>query len=173
MKIRYRISPADFQEAQKLMRSRLLFPFWHTLFKWGARAGFVAVASFLIYAGLTKMPGVFNLGSNTTFFLILLALYIFVLPVVLRVQAARAYRRDPALHREISVDLNEDRYEADDGAGARTSMTWDYYDRFVEGKRVFVLRRPSRIFTIISKSGMRAGDLTEFRELLTRCVVRR
>lgn len=119
------------------------------------------------------MPGVFNLGSNATFFLILLALYIFVLPAVLRVQATRAYRRDPALRREISVDLNEDHYDADDGAGARTSMTWDYYDQFVEGKRVFVLFRPSRICTIISKSSMNAEEVAEFRSLLTRCVVRR
>lgn len=173
MKFRYSISAEDYQEAQKLIRGRLSIPLLQASLKWGSRVIFVVVAFFLVYAELTNMPGVSNLRSNVAPFLILSAIYIAGFPILFRILAARAYRRDPALHREISVDANEVCYEAEDGAGAKTSMTWNYYNRFVEGKRVFVLFRPSRICTIISKSGMNAEDVSELRALLTRCIVRR
>lgn len=173
MKILYRISPADYQEAQRLIR-RLSLPIPHLLafIKWMAALLFAALVILLLFAKFRNTRAFNELWTNVRPFLVLL-LVVMVTPILLRITAARTYKRNAILHRNISVELNEAGYEAEDGLGARTALTWDYFDRFLEGKRVFVLRSLSKVFTIVSKSSMSAEDLTEFRALLMRRIVRR
>lgn len=141
------------------------------LTKWLAIVLFAAVISLLFYSKLVNDPRLDNLWLNLRPLLILLVVFL-LMPAFYPIFAARAYKNNPTLHREISVDFNEERYEADDGVGAKTSMTWDYYDRFLEGKRVFVIRSLSKTFAIVSKTGMSDEEVIYIRGLLARCICR-
>jgi len=138
--------------------------------KWIAPLVLAASIALLLYAKLTNDPAFDNLWSNLRPLVILLAIWVIGTPVSRRAFAARAYKRTPTLHREISADLNENRFEAEDGEGARTSMTWNNYDRVSEGKRVFVVRGVSRTFSIVFKSSMSVDEVTSVRSLLNQCV---
>lgn len=169
MKIRYRISSEDYQDAQKLI---LRFTYSYSAVRVLAIVLFAIAILLLTYANVAMMPNSYNLWLNLRPLLFLLAC-VLLFPLAYRFRAARAYRRNPTLHREISADLSETGYQAEDGAGAKSSITWDFYDRFLEGKRVFVLRSLSRTFTIVSKASLSDDEIANIRTLLRQSVKKR
>lgn len=74
------------------------------------------------------------------------------------------------MQREFIADFHDDRFEVDDSAGARRSETWEHFDRFREGQRVFVIGGPSMLFTIISQEQMSEEEQSFVRQLLPRVI---
>lgn len=177
MKFHSRISNADYQEAQKLIRIlRVPFHKLRTFFWWVISAVLILTSTALIFLLVdAKLRNATNVNTISLNLIYVLpgTLIILMLPIFRRFAATRIYKKSPTLKRNISVEFDESGYEAEDGMGARAAFTWDYYDRFLEGQRVFVLRNISQSFVIISKSNMTAEEVVKFRGLLTRCIVRR
>jgi uncharacterized integral membrane protein len=169
VKFSYRISLEDYQEAQRLIRK--LFAPWLRWIWWAAVALWVLISLFMLYANTQGPEKLHAAWRNQLPLVVILAIY-FLSQLLIRFQVKRSYKRNSALHREISVDIDEQRFEADDGAGAKSISPWDHYDRFLEGKRVFVFSGPSKICLIVSKSNMTTEQATYVRHVLTASVHR-
>jgi hypothetical protein len=164
MQVRYRMSKEDYLEAQKLMR-KLASPFFRYM-NWVLRAILVASVFLLLFTALNGKSQFESVFLNLRPLLVILVFYFLLFPILLPFLASRAYRKNIFLQREITAKISEEGYEADDGAGANNSATWDHYDRFLEGKRVFIFGNPSRIFTIVSKAAMTQEEQQYFRTVL-------
>ena len=166
MKIRYRISLDDFQEAHKLMRkSQSRFRVFIVLVRLFVFGFSIMGLALIADAQLTGTPDVHVLWRNFSAFF-LLSIYFLFRPWLLQINVSRLYKRDSTLHHEISTDFTDSGFETEDDAGNRAVIAWDNYDKFFEGGRVFVLRKVSRnYFVIIPKSNMSEQSVIELRSL--------
>jgi energy-coupling factor transporter transmembrane protein EcfT len=165
----YQISLSDYQEAQKLIR-RLAAP-WSRWLRGLALFvyGLMLLATLLIFVlARPKFHDAFLAIRPMLVFLTILIL----LPLLTRFQASRAYRKNPMIRRRISVSMDEEHYQAEDGEGTKSISPWSNFDRFAEGKRVFVIGSRSKIYSIISKSQMTDIDTAQVREVLSKAVPR-
>jgi len=164
MQIKYRISLEDWREAQKLMRKSIS----------SRRSKFADTAGIILL-----LMGIFIVGLciaevGNTWIKVGIVAALLILPRFGRIYCSRVidqrYNENPWIQRDLVADLHDDRFEVDDGAGAKRSETWDHYDRFREGKNVFIIGGPSMIFTIISKAQMSENEQSFIRELLPRVI---
>jgi hypothetical protein len=176
MQVRYRISLEDFREAQALMRKlrRHYRVFRALLFVCLAPPSlFVLTAPLLIWMNRQNPDKAHATWAAVEPVLIVLGFVAVYWALLHPLRIKRAYARNPALHREITAEINETRFTADDGAGNRTEQMWNTYDRFGEGKRIFLIGTPGNIFSIVSKSEMRESEIQELRALLAGAVPKR
>jgi hypothetical protein len=165
----YQISLSDYQEAQKLIR-RLSAPWLRWLF-WLITLvyGLTLLATLLIF--VSARPKFHEAFLAIRPFLVYLTV-LTLLPLLVRLQVNRTYRKNPMLHRRISVNMDEEHYDAEDGEGAQSTSPWTYFYRFAEGKRVFVIGNRSKVYLIISKSNMTEVETSQAREILSKAVRR-
>lgn len=160
MKIRYRISLEDYSEAQKLMCKLV-----------SAYSPVSATIILLVLCALIFLYFAYSPQSSPAWYfslpvIAILLFYLIVCPIMRQFKVKKSYRDNPAFQRDIAAELTEERFSADDGAGATSSSTWDHFDRFLEGKRVFVFGGPSKVFTILSKATMTPDELAYVRATL-------
>lgn len=141
----------------------------HWFYRFGVLILIFYVLSSLISFGLVyrRAPGEWHAESIVLVPAALICvgglLFIRVLyPMVLK----RNYNRNPALHREIRVDFDEERVRSNDGAGGTSDSPWSHFDCFSEGSRAFVIRTPGNVYSIISKSQMTTEELAFLRAVL-------
>lgn len=165
MTVRYRISLDDFREAQRLI-FRLSGAYKFLLFLCFPFGIFVVAQIGSMWHFRADAVRLNELWLNfRPLDLIVIGIVIFW-KIVRPMQVKRAYVRNPNLRRDLTVDFQESGFRADDGAGNRSELQWNLFNRFVEGKRVFLLRTPGNIFHIISKSGMSGDQQDMVRRLL-------
>ena len=164
MKFAYHISLEDWREAQRLMGLSLR-PSRSKLAR-GIRTILFLIIIFILGVSVAELGNIWLKVGIVASLLILPRLG----SIFFRYQIDQRYKQNPWMQREFIADLHDDRLEVDDGAGAQRSETWDHFDRFREGKRVFVIGGSSRIFTIISKAQMSEDEQSFVRQLLPRVI---
>jgi hypothetical protein len=165
----YQITLGDYQEAQKLIR-RLSAP-WLRWLWWLALLvyGLTLLATLLIF--VSDRPKFHDVLVAIRPIFVCLTIFT-LLPLLMRVQASISYRNNPMLRRKISVSMDEEHYEADDGEGAKSISPWANFHQFAEGKHVFVIGNRSKIYLIVSKSKLTDVETSQVREILSKAVRR-
>jgi len=159
IEIRGKILESDYVDAQRLhSRARRVI----------AIMGVVVLLLGLAVTILNVMAwlnGSISAGDAALFpFLVgLLLAYLFVLrPWSWR----RTYRKHPALHEPVSIDLGDDglAYASDHGEG---ELPWRMFIKWREGKRLFLLYSAPNLFHIIPKRTLEADRVESLRSLLS------
>ena len=168
MKLSYHISLEDYLEGQKLFwRMR---PGWVTFIWRLCVLALISSLAVLTYYSIEDPDG----SASAYLVPLLIGLgVILLLRMVRYFRIRQAYRNDPMLRNEIFVNIDDTRFEGTDRAGASGSSTWDYFDGFREGRRVFALRKRPNAVVTIPKSNMSSEALAYIRSTLAAVLPRR
>jgi hypothetical protein len=168
MKLSYRISLEDYLEGQKL--------FWRMRPRWATFIWRLCVLALISSLAVLTYYSIEDPDGSASAYLVPLLIglgVILLLRIVQYFRIRQAYRNDPTLRQEIFVDIDETHFEGTDRAGASGSSTWDYYDGFREGKRVFALRRRPNAVVTVPKSNLSPEELAYVRNTLATVLPRR
>lgn len=153
MQIRYRITAADYNEANsRLMRSAQIF------------GAVIILAGALV--GITNPQGV----TQNPIPIIVAPVFGLFLIFGWRLSASRAYKADKRLQREYSATIGESIVEVECETG-RTEYRWSSFVRFLETKNLFLLYQAPRVFNLFPKRSFSPGDAEAFRQLAKAKVV--
>jgi hypothetical protein len=138
------------------------------------RAFRIIVPLFLIGIGiflLTVQGG--NDDRGTGLMAIGLGLFLLLFDLFLwKILAARYFKKNPSLQKEIRVQLDEDGVEhwAQD---MHSKSGWSNFLRWQESKNLILLYPNTRIFTMLPKRAFAPGEVDQLRELLARKIARK
>jgi hypothetical protein len=116
-------------------------------------------------ASLTESIGADSNPVLAMMLLALIAVAIFAVTYPGRC-ARRFYSTSPARDGLVHVWLTQDRVDVKAEAGASSSYAWNFYEKWCEGKRVFVLIAKGGQFQFLPKSTLTAEQLSELRTFL-------
>jgi hypothetical protein len=162
-----RVSLEDYREAQRLMVRMQRSLIAVLILKW-VPVVFFGLAAVVLVSACLVMGNSEQLHSLLLNFrpLAFLVAFYFLGHVLHFFRVRKAFERNPVMQRQTFAEIGESYLALNDGAGAQSSESWDHFNRFCEGKRVFVLGRPGRSFTILAKSAMNPDELAHIRRVL-------
>ncbi len=131
-----------------------------------ARIILVLAAGFAYCYVVSKVFKV-ELNALSTFPLLLSLISIFLWYVVyLPYKADKVYHEQKALQEPYSLEVVEDGLEYA-SAVASSHLTWDYFPKWKESDRVFLLYHSDDLFQVIPKSSFKDQDMKAFKDTLT------
>ena len=161
MKITYRVSEADFMDAQRLFvahepwyrrRSRQILP-W---------LGAFTILMQVFY--LVKMPDD-NPALATV--MILVGLYMLYCGLAIKWFFRRLYRKDRRYKQDFTADVGEEGIHLVT-PDVDSQVKWTSFIRVLESDRIFMLFHAQWIFNVIPKNAFGPSEMMEFRELAHR-----
>jgi YcxB-like protein len=160
MQIEYEISEQDFLDAQKLAMknhpSRSSRFFFRILPFWGV---FLCIA--IVWPALKQWHSWNQLP------ILLLGLVLLSMPLLMKLAQRRAYRRAASIHGRLTMAVGESGLSFS-GSTFSSHLEWNFFPRFVEDDKVFVLWQGNRTFNVIPKRQLAPEQISELRAAFTR-----
>lgn len=172
MKFTYRITEEDFVRASRLHRQKTC-PLLKTLVQ-----SLLIIATmvfvWVILAGMTTTPSYRGEGETYyawgTFvpFLIVLNLWFIVAVILGRSRRIRAaYRKNPALHGEITVDIANDGINQQSPIGFSSQSNWTLFDFWSEAPGLILLILHSGMYLVLNTTEVPDTERQELRRMLS------
>jgi hypothetical protein len=165
MQIEYEISEQDFLEAQKLAikkhpsrTTRLIFrilPFWGLFL-------FLGVAWPVFQRGFTWNTGMILPSS--------FAVLALASPLLMQRARRNMYRKTLSLHGQRSVTVDQTGLKFS-GSGYSSELEWEFFPKWAEDDKTFVLYQSNRTFNVIPKRALSQQEISGLREAFTRNIV--
>jgi len=159
MRIEYEISEQDFLDAQKLAMRNLpkrttrwifrILPFWGLFLLLGV-IGWPVYQGSLVWKTELAVPVGF-------------AILCLLSPWLLKIAQKKAYRKNPALHGKRTMEVTQTGLNFS-GTNYSSQLKWDFFIKYVEDEKVFVLYQSNQIFHPIPKRTLSADEVSVLRE---------
>jgi len=164
MQLTYTLTARDFVDAQYAHRNRTFLSRW----AWRAAAACVLLIVFLQILLVLLYPSAHTLDTSVPLALgtTAMAVVFLLLP---RMSGTSQFKRQPAAHGVHTAELDDNGVFAKSPI-AESRYSWDMFIDWVESKTVFLCYMSPRMFVIIPKREMKAGDVSALRSLLQRNV---
>jgi hypothetical protein len=161
MKLNIQLTEEDYVKAQYLhMRPRPVFR-WTGYFLGALVVVVIMISAFQAIAGQGDFSPLIILGGCLAY---LAFLFAFLVPR----RARKTFRQQKTLQLPYSYELTDELIIATAEYGG-TKLTWDYFQKWKEGKTIFTVYQSDRIMQMIPKRVFTSPEeMAQFRELLTK-----
>jgi hypothetical protein len=108
-----------------------------------------------------------SLITNVGPFVLIGAVWLFMMFQVLPGRIRRLYRKDPAMHGEFTVEVTPASLRVQNTAGVNAENSWNLYQAWREHRGIIVLLLKSGTYFILSIAGLSESQRQELRGILS------